>query len=108
MTSVTAVKKKKLQTAVNTIVLKSYSSKLPKDNLRRKMAEDGRIKTVYFSREDDFDCVNKKIKTVFGIEKYGVLECDRKSQRLSFSHLQSLDGHEAIKRRRALYLCEVS
>ena len=71
------------------------------------MTEDGRIKTVYFSREDDFDCVNEKIKTAFGIKKYRVLECDRKS-RLSFSELKNLDGHEAIKRRRALYLCEVS
>lgn len=71
------------------------------------MTEDGKIKTVYFSREDDYDCVNKKIKTAFGIAKYRVLECDKKS-RLSFSQLESLNGHEAIKRRRALYLCEVS
>ena len=80
---------------------------MPKNNLRRKLQADGRIKTIFLSQKDDVTCVKEKITSAFNIKSYKVLECDPISQRLSFSHLNDINGHQAIKKRRNLYLCEV-
>ena len=98
----------KRQTAVNVVVLKQYSKKLPKNAVRRKMLEDGRIKTVFVSREDNSTSMDAKIKSAFGLKNYTVLEYARKARKLFISPHQDINGSQAIKRRRNLYLCEVS
>ena len=99
---------KKRQTAVNVVVLKEYSKTLPKNDMRRKMLEDGRIKTVFVSRQDNSTSIDAKLKSVFGLNNYTVLECDSRTHKLSISPHQDIDGRKAIERRRNLYLCEVS
>ena len=72
------------------------------------MLEDGRIKTVFVSREDNFTSIDAKLKSAFGLKNYIVLEYDSKTHKLSISPHQDIDGNKAIERRRNLYLCEVS
>ena len=66
---------------------------------------------MYISRNDDATHVEEKIKLAFGLQmcnKYTVLESDSKGCNLFVSPLQYLSGNQAIKRRKGLYLCEVS
>ena len=72
------------------------------------MIQDQRSKTLYFSRDDDSACVDEKIRSAFGLDSFNILECDNTGHRLFISSLKSINGNQAIERRKALYLCEVS
>ena len=88
--------------------MSQFSKSVSKNKLRTKMIAEGKIKTIYFSRDDESTTVNEKIRAAFGIERFKILECKRVSQRLFLSPVKDFDGSQAIERRRALYLCEVS
>ena len=99
-------------TGVNVFLLKQFTpgSKVPKNNERGELKRE-RNKIVYISRNDDSMRVEEKIKSAFGLHvcnKYTVLESDSKGCNLFVSPLQYLNGNQAIRRRKALYLCEVS
>ena len=81
---------------------------MPKNAVRRKLIEDGRMKTLFISREENYASIDEKVKSAFGLNNYKVLECDNKTHQLFISPNQELSGVQAIKRRRNLYLCEVS
>lgn len=98
-------------TGVNVFLLQKYTpgSKVPKNEDREELRKAERNKIVYISRNDDSSHVEEKIKSAFGLRnKYNILESDSKGCKLSLSPLTSLDGNQAIRRRKALYLCEVS
>ena len=94
-------------TTVDIFVLKQFDSKVPKNNSRKQLIKEQRLKKIYISRDDDSACVEGKIKSAFNLDYYTILDCDKKGN-LSVSPLKDIDGCQAIKRCRALYLCEVS
>ena len=79
---------------------------MPKNSVRTQMIQE-RNKTLYMSRDDDPTDVSEKIKSAFGVENYTILDCDKKAN-LFVSLLKIISGKQAIERRKALYLCEVS
>lgn len=97
-------------TGVNTFLLQQFTpgTKVPKNGSREKLKEN-RNKIVYISRNDNATHVEEKIKSAFGLHrKYTILDSDSKGCNLFVSPLKSLTGYQAIQRRKALYLCEVS
>ena len=99
-------------TGVNVFLLQQFTrgSKVPKNDIRVKLKEE-RNKIVYIGRNDDATHVEEKIRSAFGLplhSKYTILDSDSKGYNLSVSSLKSLSGYQAIQRRKALYLCEVS
>lgn len=93
----------KRDTAVSVIALKKLTKTVPKNTPRRELISEGRIKTLYFYRDDDEICVDSTLKKEFGLTNYLILDCDQ-SGNLSESTLKEMNG----SRRRGLYICEVS
>ena len=97
-------------TGVNVFLLEQFSEglKIPKNGSRAKLKQE-RNKIVYINRNDDPARVEEKIKSAFGLPgKFTILESDHKGCNLHVSPMKSLSGYQAIQRRKALYLCEVS
>lgn len=97
-------------TAVNVFLLKTSmpGTKVPKNAVRQEMVQEERCKTLYFSRDDNPTHVQEIIKSAFGLESYTILDCNKKGSNLFVSPLKIISGKQAIERRKALYLCEVS
>jgi len=93
--------------AVNVIALRKFTKRIPKNSTRRNLISEGRIKTLYFYRDDDENCVDSEFKKEFGLSSYIILDCNQ-SGYLFESALSKLNGSQAIDRRRGLYICEVS
>ena len=82
-------------------------AKVPKNAVRKQMVQEERCKTLYLSRDDNPKHVQEIIKSAFGLENYTILDCD-KGCNLFVSPLKNISGKQAVKRRKALYLCKVS
>jgi len=108
---VTDVCKKKYNTgrlaAVNIVMMKRFTSKVPKGGKRRQLLKQGRIKTLYISKDADHQHIHRKIETAFGTPNFFILDCCN-GHILSRSSQKVIDGDFALQRRGCLYLCEVS
>ena len=82
-------------------------TKVPKNAVRRQMLQEERCKTLYLTRDDNPKHVEEIIKSTFDLESYTILDCDKRCN-LFVSPLKTISGKQAIERRKALYLCEVS
>ena len=98
--------KKARPTAVNVVMLKKFTTNVPKYANRRKLIKEGRIKSIYISKNADHNQVHRKIEAAFSIANFLVLDC-YKGHHLSISTNKFVDGRLAVQRRGCLYLCEV-
>ena len=91
------------------VVLSGYTPKVPKSRVRQKLRDDGRIKSLQFTRimtaEEACEVIGSGFKDkIPDFDEFKYLEI--KKDDLELSSKQDLDGNEVIDRRGALYICE--
>ena len=91
---------------VTVVMLKEYSSSIPKGKVRQNLAATGRILSVRFSRCMSGQEVTNQLIRTFKVAKFVVLECDSSGHNLIRCADQLLDGEKAVDRKGTLYLCE--
>ena len=87
------------------VLVKNYSSRIPKGRARKKLINNERIRAMKFTRDMSNEDVKAKILGAFKIKDYTVLACDTLSQSLMKGE-QEISGEDVIGRRGCLYLCE--
>ena len=101
-----AIKPFKKCSSVSVMMMKDYSSRVPKGKAREKLLAEGRIQSIKINRQMKPEEVKKLILEVFGIAHYTVLHCDGVSKYLMKCSEQNIDGNDAVDWRGCLYLCE--
>ena len=102
-----AIKPKQRPVNATVVMLKKFSTCVPKGKLRQQLAAEGRILNMKFHREMTADEVKRKILGSFQVSKYTLLECDNTGHNLVRCSDQDIDGVSVVQRRACLYLCEV-
>lgn len=95
---------------VEVFMLKHFQKMIPKGESRRRLRRKGRVCDISFTRSmtnlQVEACVKKSFKNL-KIDKFSLLETDSSGHFLSHSPVK-IDGDGVVRRRGALYLCEVS
>lgn len=97
---------KKRSSVTVMMMMKEYSSKLPKGTPKEELLAQGRIQSIKVNRQMKPDEVKRLILKAFGVTHYTVLHCDGVSKYLMKSSEQNIDGNGMVDRRGCLYLCE--
>ena len=94
-------------TNVKVLILKSFSSFIPRGKPRNLLRQEGREITLQFRRSMKHDEVKDTIIRGFpalqNMEGWSYLACDS-DHRLSVSKNQKLDGNDVINRKGCLYI----
>jgi len=93
--------------AINVVMLRNFTTQVPKGTKRRQLLREDRIKIVFIPKSADHEHVHNKIKSAFNVNNFVVLVCFN-GHRLTISAKKFVDGKLALQRRGCLYLCEVS
>ena len=93
-------------TSVPVVMMKRFSSAVPKGKFRQKLISSGQIQTMRVTKEMSSSEVRNKIQKAFGVSDYTVLECGGNSHDLLKSSEQDVNGEYVAQRRGSLYLCE--
>lgn len=101
-----AATKRQRPSNITVIMMKEYSSTIPKGKLRQRLSTRGRILSLRFSRNMSNLEVKNQIIRAFKVPEYVVLECDSTGHNLIRAADQTLDGEKVVDRKGALYLCE--
>ena len=101
-----AATKRERPSNIITIMMKEYSPSIPKGKVRQKLASQGRILSVRFSRSMSAQEVSNQLIRTFKVASFVVLDCDSTGHSLVRCADQLLDGEKAVDRKGALYLCE--
>ena len=101
-----AIKPSKRSSNISVMMLKQFSSKIPKGEARERLLAEGRLQSVKISRQMTAEEVKAQLCEAFGVTEYTLLHCDTVSKYLMKCSEQSLDGNDAVERRGCLYLCE--
>lgn len=91
---------------IQVVLMKDYSSSVPKNKHKDELKAAGRIQYIRFFRRMSARDVKNLITRTFLISHYIVLECDDTGHNLFRSLNQDIDGEAATARRGSLYLCE--
>lgn len=100
------IKPSKKCSSVTVMMMKEYSSKLPKGTPKEDLLAQGRIQSIKVNRQMKPDEVKRLILKAFGVTRYTVLHCDGVSKYLMKSSEQNIDGNGMVDRRGCLYLCK--
>ena len=87
-------------------MMKEFSHKIPKGQIRQRLASKGRILSLRISRSMSHQEVKNQIIRAFKMNEFTVLECDSTGHNLIKAADQTIDGEKAVDRKGALYLCE--
>ena len=94
---------------ITVVLLKSFSSTIPKGKLRKALKDSGRIKTVALTRLMSAQQVRNSIIRAFhpllGTE-WIFLDCNQESNCLEEAKDQGKSGDTIVSRRGCLYLCK--
>ena len=91
---------------IRVVLMKDYTSSVPKKRLKDELVAEGRIQSIRVLRSMSAREVKNLITRTFLTSHYIVLECDGTGHNLLKSVKQDIDGEAAVARRGALYLCE--
>ena len=101
-----AATKKQRPSNITVVMMKEYSSTIPKGKRRERLTSKGRILSLRFSRSmSNLEVKNQIIRT-FQVSEFVVLECDSTGHNLIRAADQTIDGETVVDRKGALYLCE--
>ena len=102
-----AVQKKPKPSSVTVVVLKKFTSKVPRGDARETLASSGRIQSLRFTRDMSSSDVKQRIMSVFNLcSEYTVLESDSSGHNLCKCSEQDIDGESVVGRKGSLYICE--
>ena len=104
-----AIKSHKKPSTVTVVLLKEYSSIVPKGKRRQVLASRGRVKKVMLQRTMKPVEVKDAILQVFKahhISSFIVLDTVDSGHTLVRAEEQNIDGEYAVNRRGSLYLCQ--
>ena len=93
-------------TNITVIMMKEYSSAIPKGKVRQKLASKGQIQTLRFTRTMTNLEVKKHITDTFKVKSFVVLDCDNTGHNLVKCANQLINGEKVVDRKGELYLCE--
>ena len=102
-----AIRPKQRTISVSVVMMKKYSSTIPKGKERHSLASEGRILSMKVTRGMSAKEVKDKISKAFEVSNYTVLECDGNGHSLIKCSDQDIDGDAVAQRRGCLYLCEI-
>ena len=91
---------------VTVILMKDFCPKIPKGQIRQRLASKGRILSLRISRSMTNQEVKNQVIRAFKVDKFVVLECDSTGHNLVKAGDQTIDGEKVVDRKGALYLCE--
>ena len=99
-------KKNERPCAVTVVMMKKFTSCIPKGKVRKQMVQEGKIHTLRINRSASASAkyVTDKIENAFKVSNFTILECGAALELRSCD--QVLDGEVAVERRGSLYLCE--
>lgn len=100
------IKDKPRPLRINVVMLKKFTSVLPKGRIRKQLASSGQIQTMRVYREMSSVEIRTKILKAFEVSQYTVLESDGTGNGLLKASEQDIDGMYAAERRGCLYLCQ--
>jgi hypothetical protein len=101
-----AIRPKQRTVSVSVVMMKKYSSTIPKGKERQSLASEGRILNMKVTRGMSAKEIKDKISKAFEVQNYTVLECDGNGHSLIKCCDQEIDGDAVAQRRGCLYLCE--
>ena len=101
-----ALSLRKKCSSVTVMLMKEYSSKLPKRSDKDELLAQGRVQSIKVNRQMKAEEVKRLILKAFSVTHYTVLHCDGVSKFLMKSSDQNVDGNDLADKRGGLYLCE--
>ena len=101
-----AIKPKQRVVNISVVMMKKYSSCVPKGKERQSLAANGRILNMKVTRGMSAREVKDKICAAFDVTNFTALECDRNGHSLIKCCDQEINGEAVSQRRGSLYLCE--
>ena len=85
-------------------MMKEFSPKIPKGQVRQRLASKGRILSLRLSRYMSSQEIKRQIMRTFKVQNFVVLECDNTSHSLIRAADQSVDGEKVVGRKGGLYV----
>ena len=99
-----AATKRERPSNVTVIMMKEYSCSIPKGKVRQRLASEGRILNIRFSRRMSSQEVSNQIIRSFKVASFIVLGCDGSGHNITRCADQLLDGEIGVDRKGALSL----
>ena len=92
--------------STSVVMMKEFSPVVPKGKVCQDVVLKGKIQTMRTTKDTLSAVVREKIKKVFDVAQFTVLERDGTGHGLLKSSQQEIDGEYLVQRRESLYLCE--